>query len=434
MKAAGDGRADPSVDRIAALKGRQTQRRNMEKRTHAGRIQTGTTHAPVAAARCAGYEFDQVRAALKQVLAPLGGIGSFVRPGERIALKPNLLFAGRPEQAITTHPLVVAAVAMEVREAGATPLVVESPGSGIVHVKPVIERVYRKTGLRDAADRYGFELSLDMTWETVSLPEGRVIRRLDVLSHILQADGVINVGKLKTHTFMTFTGATKNLFGVVPGLNKPGYHGKLREPERFAGMLLDVADLVRPRLSIIDGILAMEGMGPGAGGTPRHLGVMLAGADPLAVDVACCRIAGIDTAAVPTLAVARTQGRWSGRAADIDTLGVPVSELRVDDFALPSRRSRDLGLTRSRFLDDAIAPILRQGFTPMPRPKEGRCTLCRACERACPTDAMSMGEKAAQVDDTRCIRCYCCHEVCPSAAIDLEFKGMGRVMHRLGLV
>lgn len=389
---------------------------------------------PAVAARCGSYEFARVQAALRELLAPLGGMAAFVRPGERIALKPNLLFAGRPEQAITTHPLVVAAVAVEVLQAGATPVVVESPGSGIVHVKPVIERVHRKTGLRQAAERYGFEISLDMTWETVPLPEGHVIRRVDVLSHILQADGVINLAKLKTHTFMTFTGATKNLFGVVPGLNKPGYHSKLRDPERFAGMLLDVAGLVNPRLSIIDGILAMEGMGPGAGGTPRHLGVMLAGADLTAIDVACCRIAGIDTAAVPTLVVARKHGLWSGRAADIDTLGVPVAEMRVDDFALPSRRSRELGLTHSRLIDRAITPVLRGGFTPMPRPKEGRCTLCRACERACPTDAMSVGEKVAQVDDGRCIRCYCCHEVCPSAAIDLEFKGMGRAMHRLGLV
>jgi uncharacterized protein (DUF362 family)/NAD-dependent dihydropyrimidine dehydrogenase PreA subunit len=388
----------------------------------------------VVVARCESYEFERVRAALGRLLAPLGGMAAFVKPGERIALKPNLLFAARPEQAITTHPLVVAAVAMEVRAAGAFPVVAESPGSGIVQVRQIIERVYRKTGLRDVADRYGFELSSDMSWKTVSLPEGKVIHRLDVLSDILQADGVINVAKLKTHTFMTFTGATKNLFGVVPGLNKPGYHGKLREPERFAGMLLDVAGHVRPRLSVIDGITALEGMGPGASGASRHLGVMLAGADPIAVDVACCRIVGIDPAAVPLLVVARKNGRWSGRAADVDTVGVPIAEVRVNDFALPSRRSRDVGLSPSRLLNAVLAPVLREGFTPLPRPKAGRCTLCQACERACPTAAISMGETTAEVDDSLCIRCYCCHEVCPFAAIDLEFRGLGRVAHGLHLV
>jgi uncharacterized protein (DUF362 family)/NAD-dependent dihydropyrimidine dehydrogenase PreA subunit len=389
---------------------------------------------PVSAVCCGRYDFADVSAALRELLAPLGGMQAFVRPGERIALKPNLLFAARPEQAITTHPAVVAAVAVAIREAGATPVVVESPGSGIVHVRPVIERVYRKSGLREVADRYGFELNLDMNWETVSQPDGVVVRRLDCLSPILQADGVINLAKFKTHTFMTFTGATKNLFGVVPGLNKPGYHAKLSDPSRFAGMLLDVAHLVRPRLSIVDGILAMEGMGPGASGTPRRLGLMLAGVDPIAVDVVCCRIAGIDTDAVPVLAEARKRGLWGGRAADTDTLGVPVHDLAVDDFVLPSRRARDVGLTRFPLLDRTLGPVLRAGFTPLPRPKAERCTRCGACVRSCPTDAMSMGEMVAQVDDSRCIRCYCCHELCPSAAIDLEFKGMGWVVHRLGLV
>ncbi len=397
-------------------------------------IKTGLERTPVSAARCAAYDLEQVSAALRELLAPLGGLQAFVKPGERIALKPNLLFAARPEQAITTHPLIVTAVAIAVREAGATPVVVESPGSGIVHAKPIIERVYRKTGLREVADRYGFELDLDATWETVSQPHGEVVRRIDVLGPILRVDGVINLAKLKTHTFMTFTGATKNLFGVVPGLNKPGYHGKLATPERFAGMLLDVAHLVQPRLSIVDGMLAMEGMGPGAGGTPRWLGLLLAGADPIAVDVACCRIAGIDPEAVPVLAGARKRGWWSGRAADIDTVGLPVKELRVDDFVLPSRRSRDVGLTHSPLLDRVLGPVLRTGFTPVPRPREGRCTRCGACERACPADAIVVGKKVAMVDDSRCIRCYCCHEVCPEAAIDLEFKGMGRLMHTVGLV
>jgi uncharacterized protein (DUF362 family) len=357
---------------------------------------------------------------------------AFVRPGERIALKPNLLFGVAPEQAITTHPAIVAAVVAEVRDAGAYPFVVESPGSGIVHTKAVIERVYRRTGMREAAETHGFDLNEDMSWQAVSNPDARLVRRVEVMDPILKADGVINLAKFKTHTFMIFTGATKNMFGVIPGLNKVGYHGKLADPLRFADMLLDVAGLVRPRLSIIDAIVGLEGKGPGTGGNPRQLGFVMAGTDPVAMDVACCRIAHIDTAAVPVLVRARERGLWSGRAADIDCEGVSVDQLAVKDFKLPVKHLRDGGTSPVGRLEQLARPIMRGGFSPVPRPKEGRCKVCRNCERACPTKAMGITDRVAKVDDSLCIRCYCCHELCPYAAIDLEFTGLGRAMHRLG--
>lgn len=400
----------------------------------ASQAEAGRNYSPVVTTRCPDYDLESVRAAVRRMLEPLGGMAAFVRPGERIALKPNLLLGVSPDQGITTHPAVVTAVAAEVREAGAHPVVVESPGSGIVHVKGVIERVYRRTGMREAADTYGFELSDDMGWQAVSHPEGRLIRRIEVMDPIIKADGVINLAKFKTHTFMVFTGATKNLFGVIPGLNKVGYHGKLADPLRFADMLLDVAGLVRPRLSIIDAIVGLEGKGPGTGGKARHLGFLMAGTDTVAMDVACCRIAHIDTSAVPVLVAARDRGMWSGRAADIDTGGIPVADLAVKEFLLPARHTREVGVSPVAVLERLVRPLMRGGFSPMPRPKVGRCTVCKACERACPTKAMGMTERVAKVDDSLCIRCYCCHEVCPSAAIDLEFLGLGRAMHLLRLV
>jgi len=399
-------------------------------------VHAGSDRTPVVAARCTEYEFEAVQAALRRALAPLGGMAAFVRPGERIVLKPNLLLGTAPDQAITTHPVVVAAVAVEVREAGAHPVVAESPGSGIVHAKTFVDRIYRKTGLREVAERYGFELSLDMGWEAVSLPEARLVRRLEVMDPIREADGVINLAKFKTHTFMVFTGATKNLFGVIPGLNKVAFHGKFADPLRFADMLLDVAGFVRPRLSIVDAIVGMEGKGPGTAGKARPLGFLLAGTDTVAMDVACCRIARIDTGAVPVLAAAHERGLWSGRAADVDTIGVPVAELQVKDFLLPSLHTRERGDSPVGVVERLARPILRGGFSPRPRPKKDRCTLCASCERACPGKAIHMDKEArvAKVDDALCIRCYCCHEVCPSAAIDLEFTGLGRVVHGVGLV
>jgi uncharacterized protein (DUF362 family) len=396
--------------------------------------QVGLDHMAVSAVRCSDYEIESVQEALRKLMDPLGGMSAFVKPGERIALKPNLLMPSTPERAIVTHPAVLAAVALAVKEAGGHPVVTESPGGGVVNIKPVIERAFRKVGYLQAAEKYGFEISLDTDWEVVSYPEAYLAKRLEVLSHVLRADGVINLAKFKTHVFMTFTGATKNLFGVIPGLNKAAYHASLADPMRFAHMLLDLAGLVRPRLNIVDGILAMEGDGPGISGTPRPLGVLVAGADTVTVDVACCRIAGIDPAAVQVLVAAHERGMWSGRAADVDTLGVPVAELQVKDYLMPGAY-KGIGVGLKGLPNAPLRAFLRR-LDRLPRPKVGRCTLCRTCERACPGKAITMDKaaKVAKVDDSLCIRCYCCHELCPSAAIDLEFIGVGRVMKRLGMM
>jgi len=191
---------------------------------------------------------------------------------------------------------------------------------------------------------------------------------------------------------------------------------------------------VRPRLSLVDAVVGLEGKGPGTGGSPRELGFLMAGVDTVAMDVACCRIANIDTASVPLLEAARSRGLWSGRAADIDAQGVPVAELLVPDYELPSRESRLTGLGPSSLLMRSLRPVLTNGLSPLPSPQEAPCTRCGACERACPTGAMRVGRKGAAVEEGKCIRCYCCHELCPNAAIGLVYKGMGRVMHRLGLI
>jgi uncharacterized protein (DUF362 family)/Pyruvate/2-oxoacid:ferredoxin oxidoreductase delta subunit len=395
----------------------------------------GASSGPVSLVRCSDYALEGVRAALKEALAPLGGMAAFVRPGERIGLKPNILLGSDPDQAIITHPAVVAAVALEVKEAGATPIVMESPGSGIIPSPRAIERIFRKIGYQDMADKYGFTLSAQTDWEGVAYPDGQTVKRVEVIKAALEVDGIINLPKFKTHAFMIFTGATKNMFGVIPGLTKVGYHGKFPQRERFAGMLLDVASLMRPRLSVMDAIVAMEGKGPGTGGSPRKLGLLLAGADTVAMDAVCCGIAGFDTAAIPVLAAAKERGRWGGRVADIQTFGPAVADLVVRDFRPPSKGVASSGLDSS-VIGRIGQAFLRTSFSPRPRPQVGPCTLCGSCEQACPGQAISLDKKArvARVDDDKCILCYCCHEVCPNAAIELRFTGMGRLMHGFGLV
>ncbi len=265
--------------------------------------------SPVALTRCDGYDRPEVRRALDDLLAPLGGMRAFVHPGERIALKPNCLLGTAPERAITTHPAVVRAVAQAVSEAGAHPVLVESPGPATMNTERALRRVFAKTGLLAMAEEIGLEVSLDTESEAVSAPDSVLVKRVEVLRALRRADGVISLSKLKTHTYMTFTGAVKNLFGAIPGYGKAGFHAGLSDPDRFADMLLDLADVVAPRLSIMDGVVGLEGDGPGTGGRPRELGVLFAGEDPVAVDQAACRLVGIDAAAVPVLRAAARRGR-----------------------------------------------------------------------------------------------------------------------------
>ncbi len=111
-----------------------------------------------------------------------------------------------------------------------------------------------------------------------------------------------------------------------------------------------------------------------------------------------------------------------------------IADLRVEDYVRPGSYE-GMGVGRLRFMEEPAKRMLRR-FNRWPIPKVGPCTVCGACERACPVKAITLDKKpkVAKVDYSICIRCYCCHEVCPQAAIDLEYSRMGKVMHKLRLV
>ena len=223
----------------------------------------------VYAASCPDYE--QAEACIRALVEQMGGMGRFVRPGERIVLKANLLRAAPPESAICTHPAVVEAVAKLVKEAGGTPVICDSPG-GALHKEAVLRSLYEKTGMAAAAAAAGAELSMDSSTRTVSLPEGKVLRQAEIITPVAEADGVIDLCKMKTHVLMSMTGAVKNLFGVIPGLSKVGYHATHPDHETFADVLLDLTGYVKPRLSLMDGILPWKGTAPAPPAPPGRRG------------------------------------------------------------------------------------------------------------------------------------------------------------------
>jgi len=355
---------------------------------------------------CPGYEAGEVYESVKRVLAPLGGMEEFVKKGERILLKPNLLAAKPADAAVTTHPSVVRAVIRLVREAGATPVVGDSPAIGGAG------KVARRCGVLEVCEEEGVEfIGLD---EAVSVNNagGHIFKRLEVARAVMEADGVINLPKLKTHAQMLLTMGVKNIFGCVPGKRKPQWHlGAGVDTLHFAHMILDLYLFVRPRLTVMDAVVAMEGNGP-ASGEPRAVGLIAASRSAVALDAVLAGVLGVPARDVPILEAARERG-LSGLAADeVAFVGDPPGLFEVKGFKLPP-------LVHTRFTEGLpyfIGSRLRKSLTVRPHILHSKCTLCDLCVGVCPARIMK-SEKKIIIDYDQCIRCFCCQEMCPNEAI-----------------
>ncbi len=409
----------------------------------------------VAMLRCTTYDAEAVERAVRSAVDMLGGMSSFVKPGWRVVLKPNILRAASPDSAIITHPAVVRAVAILVREAGATPVLAESPAGPFN--KAALRLAYTRGGYDKVAEEVGMELNYDVSTLQVSHPEGHLIKRLDILKAVAEADAVIALPKFKTHNLTRITGATKILFGVVPGVTKFGYHAKLQDAMRFSEALVDIITYVKPVLTVMDAIVGMHGNGP-SGGDPYVANLLLASADPFAMDVVCATLVGMDPFSIPPLKVAAARGLTSCTVEDVPILGLPLAEARLSGFRFGTATTMDTGifprairrlgrrLVAARTvdgkpaceaedyaaLDVGTAPKSIRGWVTRqivanPQATE-RCVGCGVCVRSCPVQAITLVNGRARMDWNKCIRCYCCHEVCPENAVELRRSLLGRLM------
>lgn len=370
----------------------------------------------VAIEKVESYDPGLVRAGLVRLLEPLGGIGAFVRPGERVLLKPNMLSAKPPDAAVTTHPALLMAVIEMVREAGGVVLVGDSPGIGS------LRSVARKTGMLDVIEETGAELVEFSEVRTVASPG--VFKRFEVAAPYLDADRVINLPKLKTHEMMTITCGVKNLFGAVVGAAKPAWHLQAGEDrELFARMLLELYQIRPPDLTIVDAIVGMEGDGPGSG-DPCRVGLLLAGDNPLAVDVIAAEIAGIPKGLLYVERQAERLGLPGVDRSKISIAGTPLSGIAVRPFRLPEPADIQFGIPR------VLKSLLKKQLTTRPVVIPAKCRLCGICIKACPPAAMSVRKERVEVDYRHCIRCFCCRELCPEAALRVEKGRLLRLLER----
>ena len=341
------------------------------------------------------YHPDKLRSHIFEMMASLGGDG--IRAGTRVLVKPNFLSPASPDEGLLTHPAVVRAVCEYLLEKRAGVTVSDSPALGS------FEKILKDNGVRDALA--GLDVKVAEFRTSIKTDIGDPFGRIDMAGEALEADMVVNLPKLKTHSQMLLTLAVKNCFGCVVGFRKAEWHMRTGvNHEMFARLLVQIHRAVNPYMTILDGIIALEGEGPGRGGVPRHLGVLMASDSALAVDVMVCRMLGLDPEALPTNRMARQMGLMPEQ---VDLEGVLPG---VENFKIP-------GATSLIYGPKSLQGFVRRHLTRRPVADESLCTLCGDCRKFCPARAIEEAGTKIRFDYDKCIRCYCCIEVCPRGAL-----------------
>jgi uncharacterized protein (DUF362 family)/Pyruvate/2-oxoacid:ferredoxin oxidoreductase delta subunit len=370
------------------------------------------TPSIVAVIHCPSYDFALVENAVNRGIKLVGGIAAYAKENERLLFKPNVLAGSDPARCVVTHPAVLRAAVRAFTATGAHLHYGDSP-LGLSQAEPVMKKCgYDKALAGCAVTLDPFEKSTD-----IHFPEGRVGRRLTIAQPVLEADGIINLPKLKTHELTRMTGAIKNCFGCVPMLVKSECHARFPDVDVFSRMLADVAAFVKPRLHIMDAIEAMEGNGPQSG-TPKKLGIVLVSADPVALDVIACKLIGLDPAYVPTIAAAEEAGLGCADGSMIHLVGDAIEPL-IDPLFDVIRMPPDARAQTT------VPGAIKRLFLPRPVINRRKCTRCGQCVSICPLRPPALAQKFTKqpprYDYGICIRCYCCQEACPSGAISIKY-------------
>jgi len=330
-----------------------------------------------------------------------------IKKNSRVVIKPNLLAPASPDKAVLTHPMIVKAVVEYVLEKEGIPVISDSPAVGS------IDKVLKESGIAHALE--GLNVQYKAFKDVRAVDVGEPFKTIDVAADAVTADVLINLPKLKTHTQMLLTLGIKNLFGCIVGMKKPEWHFRTGvDREMFARLLVKIYQAVKPEITILDGILAMEGQGPGKGGTPRKLGVVMASANAAAIDIAVCRMLGIDPDNLLTSKIAIEQELVT---KDIDIEGDLPD---IKDFKFPE-------ITPLIFGPKGLHGFMRRHLVQRPECADDMCKLCGECWKYCPAHAITHDKKKIRFDYDKCIRCYCCIEVCPHGALSARETRTGKV-------
>ncbi|MFA5527467.1 MAG: DUF362 domain-containing protein [Peptostreptococcales bacterium] len=370
--------------------------------------------------QCSQYDVREIQEKIKYGIEALGGIETIIGKEETVLLKPNLLIASDASQAVTTHPAVFEALIQCIRKYTKNITYGDSPGIG----SP--ESTAHRCGIKQVADRYKVELSNFKDGKTVTYEKGNITKQFEIASGVLEADAIISISKMKTHQLTRITGAIKNQYGCIYGFNKPAGHVKFSTALDFSKMLVDLNLYLKPRLYIMDGIIAMEGNGPKSG-TPIPMNCILMSKDPVALDSVFCRLIDLNPEFIPTITFGEQYGLGRWRDEDIDILGEDIRGLINKNFHV----LRKPVITENfNFASKARHIALRK-----PIIENEKCIGCGVCVDVCPVEGKALNftkqdkkRQPPQYDYKKCIRCYCCQEMCPEGAIRVKTPLLGKIL------
>lgn len=358
------------------------------------------------------YEENQIYEKICQAFELLQ-VEKDLKPDMKVLLKPNLIMARKPESAATTHPLIVSSVARWLSQHGITQvLIAESPGGP--YTAEHLKTVYQVCGMH-AAEPYA-KLNMEFGFESVPTPEGFVNHTFNLIKPVIEADYIINLPKLKTHAMTGYSGGIKNLFGTIPGLQKPQLHYRFPDIEAFSNMLLELSLVVKPQLTVIDGICAMEGNGP-TGGTPYSLGLLLASRDMYTQDFFAASIMGLDPMSIVMLRQAKERGLI--HPEELEPIGDPIPQGLVP-FQRPDTSNLDFSSKVPGFLQKPFTAMMKRVLKSYPKLEPEKCIGCGKCAESCPANIIEIRDKKARFRKKGCISCFCCQEMCPMKAIAVK--------------
>ena len=372
-----------------------------------------------------GYDKNTARAALESLLEPLGGL-DFIKSEQTVVIKANLVSAMKPEQAATTHPVLLCALCDMLTERGAEVIVGDSPGG--LYNAAFLNRVYNQTGVREVCE-HGAELNSDFTEKRAEYKDAKVLKSFTYTGYLDKADYIINFCKLKSHGMMGMSCAAKNMFGTIPGVIKPEYHYRFPKYEDFADMIVDLDEYFHPVLNIADAVVGMEGNGPTAG-TAKKMGFLLASHSPHTLDMLASHLIGFTKEELPILNAAYMRGLVPENVDELNIVG-STEGLEVKDFErVVERKSLRFSSNTKNPIKKLFAVTAQSILKTKPYLIKSECVGCGICAGICPAKAIVIKDKKAVIDREKCIRCFCCQEFCPKSAMKVKRSFIANIFYK----